>query len=340
MTRLVYVLLVSITALLVFTFLDYSQKYWLVSSAFLFSLIFRGDSFFERLIILSLTGLIAAAVIFVAGFIPVFSLEAIYLCVVTICLLLFSQRYPNYLISTLFINVFVIIAVCTSVSLSENIARAVFILCGTAIVMIAQCIFQYHFKRNAITSWLIISLQQLKWLSVEIFACYTQEEYVDNLYLFERRLHLQKIKVMQSLNNFHAAVRCLDRASRQAEDILKKPIAHQQLNEQLQMLSQIYDLMLSLAKLRWRVTDFTIFRVCDNEMRGIENALNQIFLMLARKIKNQRIQVESYPLAQAINRFEETYQHVIQVTAREPLVFLLFINDLKELNTYLHDFST
>ena len=134
-------------------------------------------------------------------------------------------------------------------------------------------------------------------LSREIFSCFIQPEYPDYLYLFERRIHVQKMKIIKHLNTPFPRV------------------------------YYIFESLLDCAQLRWRVKDHTTFTLCQDELTSIRNELDQIFMQMAKQIT-----IETSNLTQKIERLEENYHHVLKATAREPLVFLLFIFGLKNMN--------
>jgi len=129
--------------------------------------------------------------------------------------------------------------------------------------------------------------KQLQNLTSDIFACFLQSNYEDNLYLYEHRIHTSKAK-------------CI-------------PLPPQQ--------QRIFNGLLDCGLLRWRVKDKSVFQVCHNEMVVLANTLK---LSLTLK-KNEDA------LSSAISAFENIYQNVLAVTAKEPLAFLLFIASLKVL---------
>lgn len=141
-------------------------------------------------------------------------------------------------------------------------------------------------------------------LNQEIFACYLQPDYPTNTYLFERRIHVQKNKLVSTMAKWQNLV------------------SHSQdgKNKSIQQFNLLYDIVLSASQLRWRVTDHTTFSVCATELTQLLNAMNQA-------LKEQTFSTEE-SLEKAIKYFENIYQQVIRIASPEPLVFLLFISDI------------
>src|SRR3990167_1811350 len=86
-----------------------------------------------------------------------------------------------------------------------------------------------------------LALVHLKRLNQEIFSCFLQPEYSDNIYLFERRIHLQKNKCIRAIYRLH--------------DV---GIVSQ--------LNELYANLMDMAQLRRRVKDYTLFDICRPEL--------------------------------------------------------------------------
>jgi hypothetical protein len=126
-------------------------------------------------------------------------------------------------------------------------------------------------------------------LSEEIFSCFLQSEYPDALYLYERRLHIAKLKCMRVLTPD---------------------------------LYPLYESLLDCAQLRSRIGDHHTFGACAQELRAIATDLSKALT----DPKFNRAQLET-----SINQLEDSYHNVLQIAARDPVVFLLFINSLKNI---------
>lgn len=140
----------------------------------------------------------------------------------------------------------------------------------------------------------------LKVLAEDIFACFLHTDYEDNLYLYEHRIHNSKIKFLS------LALKYATHPGRMR-------------------LQALYNGLVDGGLLRWRVKDQSTFAICSKEMTGIRDAL------MACLSSNEGLGA----LSQAISEFESIYQSVLQVTAKELLPFLLFIQSLKTLEETL-----
>ncbi|MFZ2315226.1 MAG: hypothetical protein WAW86_06175 [Gammaproteobacteria bacterium] len=151
-------------------------------------------------------------------------------------------------------------------------------------------------------------------LLAEIFACLLEPAYPNQLYYFERRLHKQKNKCFDSINSIKVA----DARSR---------------------CMYLFEVILDIAQLRRRVTDHTTFGIVTSELSDILLALNASFLQIQQKLLNKQdgSSSEDHVLSRAIDSFEGMYFSVVNVAAREPLVFLLFIDGLKTVSELLAD---
>ena len=163
---------------------------------------------------------------------------------------------------------------------------------------------------------ILILIKNLVLLNTEIFQSFLQEDYLANLYLYEKRLRDEKNNCLQ----------WLDLSWKKATSIETKNLLIQ--------YDLLYAVMLDYAQLRGRVTDHTVFSLCQNELKDIMKAMNDILeAVVPREGAVSRTDIETMDtsiLSDKINYFEEIYQNVLRVTAPDPLVFILFINSLKK----------
>jgi hypothetical protein len=321
--RFIYLVL---TALVTFTvyyyYFHHSQRYWLVWSGLMLSLITTGDTRRQRIVIILLTGVCALGLAFVAGCLAAYlPWLLVYLFIITVCAMFMGLCYPDYFYLFFIINLFTLLAAGFVPSLTENDDRIVCIAIGTLIAAALQIIFVFKFMRNELRSWLIIALHHLQMLSEEIFSCFLQPEYVNNIYLFERRLHDQKNRFIQALARLREMA---SEVKTEAHETEKNA-----LTLMLMKLDCLYDILLDGAQLRHRVTDHTIFQVCNDELTAVSQEMEKIIADVIGVLTYKKQHLELANLDVKITRFEENYQNVMRITAREPLVLLLFIASLK-----------
>src|SRR5262249_38911240 len=99
-------------------------------------------------------------------------------------------------------------------------------------------------------------------------------------------------------------------------------------------ITKIWDLSLSLGALRYRISDKSSLAICQEECRHIAKALTTIIDQYMHAAT-----IDCKPLDSAIQRLEDIYQNILQTASTEPLILLLFIQDLRDLQEVLaHQF--
>lgn len=318
--RLSYLILVALAAYFLQSKLHSPQTYWLIWTAFLLSLITTGDSFKRRITTIIITGLAAAFVSFVADSLTsLFPLLAIYLFIVTVICVLVSQLYPEYLLQSFIVNVFAILS-SGSISLSLNTDKFMLIIMGISLIVLLQIIFYPYFIRNELKSYILISLKNLKKLNTEIFTCFLEPEYSDNIYLYENRLHARKSQLMASLSHLRQITR-LAETKWTSEEIHAYELL-------LTNLDLLFENMLDYSQLRRRVTDYTTFSICHQELTTISKEIGLSIDGVMAHLSHKKYYPNMKKLSQSINQLENNFHNVLQVATREPLVFLIFIDSL------------
>lgn len=305
---LVYVLLVISAAFIIYLITATPQSFWVIWSAFLFCLISLGQTFSRRVGLIALTAIAASFAAFIAG-ICAYSIIALalYLFLLTGVSILFVETYPEYSLLAFIVPIFGILGGNISSSFAAHLMKLLFILSGGAIVIMAQLIFFYKFRVNESHRLMALAIDHLKSLSNEIFACF-QVAYTDNVYLFERRIHLQKMNFMRATHKIR------------------------EYKYDTTSLENIYDILLDCSQLRNRISDPTILSLCTEEMEDLVSEINELFMQLKRALDNQTtIHFNTELLTQKIMRFDEIYHNVLAVTSKEPSVFLIFITSIKKL---------
>lgn len=322
----IYLLLVTGCAFIAWHFLHFSERYWLIWSALILSLIASPAAFKARIKMIVLTGAASAAAAFLAGyFASYFSLFAVYLFLITLICMWLGQLFPHFLFCVFIINLFAILSGGLAVSFSEAVARFIFILIGMLIPLALQIVFYLRFLQNEYRWLSILSLWQLKKLNKEIFSCFLQPEYVDNIYLYERRLHVQKSKCLRAID----ALRDLIQETKKNEENEKKQSSFQFLQKKL---DHFFELLLDGAQLRRRVTDHATFTICADELTSICQEIDKLLGGLIAHLLGKKLFPNIDMLNEKINKLEESYNNILQISSREPLVFLLFIFNLKALS--------
>ena len=310
--QLTYLLLVTSSIFVIISAYPSDQTYWVVLSGLTFALISLGHNFIQRIEAICVTALICLFVVWAGEYASVSLLTlSVFLFVVSTYLAFLAERYPAYAYPILIINLFAILASYSPTFVGGYWVKAVSVGAGVAIVLVCQLMFAYRFQQREWQLNVTAALSHLRKLNQEIFSCLLQPEYSDNLYIFERRIHAQKERFMQ--------VMVLLSSAKEAQPQM---VVTRKLN-------LLYDAVLSYAQLRRRVSDYAVLGICIDEMKAIEKAVDLLFLMALNGIKKNKYDFDVRPLLIAIQQLEDNYQQILQVTSKEPLVFLLFIASLR-----------
>lgn len=140
-------------------------------------------------------------------------------------------------------------------------------------------------------------------VSNAFFDCILNEDYHANHYLYERRMHTTKRSLMQV--------------------VISQP-------ERLRLLAAL----LEVTQLRTRVSDLSEFELCAIELRELRAALAACFQALARA---SGLRESLDWLSSAIAQFEGIVEHVLKVSARDPMVYALFLAALQNVRALLAD---
>lgn len=315
--RFIYLILVTAAAFFIQLRLMESQSYWMVWSALLLALITTGHTFWRRIMIIALTGIIMCVTVFIIGIISgSIELLAVFMFMLTCALVYTGQAHPKYFYIVLIINLLSILSIGYLSISQENIVRSEYVLVGTAVALSFQIIFLPYFKRDEYKAYIKITLHNLRSLSKEIFSCLTSPEYIDNVYLFERRVH-------QAKNKYLASISCLRQLDASTNNFTS-------------YLELWHDNLIDSGQLRRRVSDYATLSVCKDEMMSVAKNIADIFSILEKGSK----EINTQHLNLSINRLDENYQGVVKIASREPLVFLLFINSMKSLSKSFDDFNS
>lgn len=319
--RLAYLFLVALIAFLAKSRMNSPEAYWIIFSAFFLSLVTTGDSFKRRVGIILITGFAAAFAAFLAAdFMAIPLLLALYYFAVTVLCVYYGQQKPAWYMQACLINIFVILAGSGAVMLSLNLDRFMFICMGVLIAAGLQMIFYPYFIRNEIQPYLVISLISLKKLNKKIFACLLDPEYADSIYLYEKRLHVSKTKALFALNRLREITRLAEtKLSEQEKTFHEWWLTH---------LDLLFDNMMDYSQLRRRISDYNTLSVCKKELQALCEEIDKCLNAIIAHARGKKCFASVDILKQQIRQLEDNYYHVLHVAAREPFVFILFIESL------------
>ncbi|EKD70424.1 MAG: hypothetical protein ACD_46C00538G0003 [uncultured bacterium] len=312
--QFIYLTAVIASIILISWYTQPRQFNWMIWTACALALMLTTTSFQKRMITILLTGIAMALAVSATMLLSSFSaiLLIIYFVFLAIISTYLSLNKPQFNYAVFFAAFFAIVASMTSIELSNLKDIIIAMMAGMIITLIWQLIFLPYFIRNKLRAIVDSTMKALQLLSNEIFSCYLQPEYIDNIYLFEHRLHEKKLAVLNNISHFY--------------EINTKKYPY--LLQQMQINERIYATLISCSMLRWQLTDYSTVSLWRQELMAIANTLKQIFSSVITSTEK---------LVENIDSLEAAYQHVLQIASREPLVLLLFIFHLKQLEKELRE---
>lgn len=328
---ILYVLYLVLTTTILFSFYflsHYSQAIWLLLAGIPLISLQEGHTLFRRMGQILLFGSLFILVVLITDMLsnsPL--LVAIYLMLLAIVTTQLMQSYREYCLQFAIVVLLALFSLSFPANAIESTQRFVYMSSAVIVVMLCQLLYAYHFEQNQLINVMKQIMSGMQGLNEKIFSCYLSPEYPDNLYLFERRIHMQKKKIMQALLAFNCYV-----------DQQKKKITVAQkhrLDYLLFEVRQLFNMLIDCAQLRRRVKDHTIFLLCTKELKQIENGIKEAFENLFNCADD--LFIPGGRLDESILTLEALFQHVIKVAERDPSVFLFFIYTLKNMSLILAD---
>lgn len=317
--RLIYLLLVIGTAFAIQYDACQQQAVWIIWTSILLTFQTRGFVLKERLIHTLVTGFMAAILVFFAGifqrWMPVL---LAYLFIVMGLGAYVAQRYSRYRYQAFVIGFLFILSTTMPISYPELGSRLAFMTLGTFIVVIYQFVYFPNFLRNEIHALTIIALRSLINLNANVFACLLAPEYIDNIYIYEKRLHDAKGRSLEALNGLRGGIACLKQS-----DPLRSYY-----NSIVNRLTDLFDNIVDYSQLRRRVSDYSTLSICSTELAAINLEITRLIKGAMAYFTKQTFYPDAKGLIEKIKRLENNYYNVLQVASREPLVFLFFIDSL------------
>lgn len=232
------------------------------------------------------------------------------LVVVLLCTYLGYKHYFSAAFAISIITIMSAMVPVTPTFVGDNITAVIMAWISFLVVQLFTMLgygkFQYRQTSNK-------CFYHLRELNKEIFACFLTSDYQQQLYLHEHRIHEQKRRIFTYLQRLKQMT--LPLAIKESKSIEK-----------------ILDLTFDYSQLRHRVKDASTFELCAKELTGIMAAIDNIYTKL---LKNSKKQDGLVIFAAKLEQFEANYQQVLQVAARDPLDFMLFLQSLKLLHNEL-----
>lgn len=152
-------------------------------------------------------------------------------------------------------------------------------------------------------------LRALANLQQAFFVHYVQQDYIKNQLYYQRQLNLKSKQFFRIIVKTHSLIE----SSSDYWDIFCK-------------INHLSEIVFSLNQLRFRVNDYSTFKICAQELSGIAEYSIFIFLQLSTLLFKKN-NVDIAKLVEKIHDFEGIYNRALQIVSVDPFVFMFFIQD-------------
>lgn len=307
-------------------FIDTPFTAWLIPVTYTLSLVTSGRTLFNRQLVLMLMGLMLVLTSIVATYL---AFSHFLLLAYLLFLIMFYMRYlhphiGNTKILILFLFLTIVFANRTG-QLESDLERASIIMLGVVMAMLAQCLFWRMLANDNIERAAHTLVVALRRLNHTIFTCLLSPDYVDNVYEYERRLHMCKRSFYAGISQLRAE---LPQMNKVADRLL--------MVERVVFMESVYENVMDYAQIRWRVEDHSSYALCASELRSLEAGVDSRLEALSRVFRNKPVSVSaSMVLTEALGRMRSVYDAILNVSIQEPMAMLLFMASLHGLNDKL-----
>ena len=99
----------------------------------------------------------------------------------------------------------------------------------------------------------------------------------------------------------------------------------------LQYVEQLYEILLAIGLLGYRVSDHSTFEVAHKELLALAEGVTAYLKALAAQLRRGRLAVPTN-FAESIQELQDINHDALVVVAPDPMVFILFIQDFYALH--------
>ena len=313
----------AIISLSLYHYFNWTEGYWLVIAAVLIVQVRNGNRFWQQFILVAGCGISAAITAFVASLLSGnLLLLSVFLFATCFLSVFIGWVFANIFIAAYLINLFGMLSSGLPAHFHDSVERFYLIIIGTLIALLANVLIRPRRLQRDTREMLAQCVMNIKNLQQLLFASYIAEDYQTKHYSYEKNIHAINQKILLDLQNVRALV---------------KYTADNVFYQALRRTESLFELTLALGNLRYRVNDATTFGVVADELRALSEALTIIFDELANQILGKKIELSLSLLQERTERFEESYRTALQVVATDPVVFLFFIQQLKDIKAELQN---
>jgi hypothetical protein len=254
-----------------------------------------------------ITSLIAGSAIQLAIFLFILSLITVYI----------GLTYPGLWPAAFVASFYAVLSAGLLTNLDGAMQRFCCIVLGFAISIVVQIVFTRIRVTADLRYALADSLLRLAQLNQAIFSCYVAHNYQEEHFDYEKKLHASRGSFLYKISQARTLLMHL------------KSSPQPKFAAMLDCIEQCYEIFQSLGLLIQRVDDHSTFAVADKEFLALSGNVDTYLRQMAAEINTLKIRhEESAILSENIYELEEINRTVLQVVAKDPLVFMIFIQDM------------
>jgi uncharacterized membrane protein YccC len=298
--QILRLLLAAAIALWLAPILQWSESYWILLAALLSLQMSSAPLLRHKAFTLLLTAILAATAATISNFISPHSvLLAVFLFISTLTTVMAGLRWPLFWGATFLINFFAVLSAGLPTNMDGINKRFLCILTGFGIAIILQKCFFPSRLRDDLHGSLTQALQDLMDLNQAIFNGFIAVDYPAKQFEYIKKVHQKRRDFSYSISV--------------ARDLMKKIKKDKdKFTGMLCSIEHLYEIIQALGALLYRVEDHTTFQIIHKELLALS----------ASTVPAQEA------LQDNIFQLEDVNHAALMVAAKDPMAFLLFIQDL------------
>lgn len=317
--------LTATITVLISSYFSLSEGYWLVLSATLLSQIHIIDVFKKNIYFMLVIGFVITCHISLSNWLSnQIILLSIYLFIVAFLSSYLALKKTAYYLPVIFINLLGFLSAGIHVGYQLSITRFENTIVGTAVAILVCSILWPPSIKNTVNQLLRNYFFTMDQFQKIIFLLYSKRDYKENSYFYEKELNQKRFNVIKTVQLLQKIGSKIDNSDKKMWRIINH-------------ISAVFEIMTMLSNLRYRVQDHSLFEVYEKEFNYFSNTTTLIFrefmMQLNSKSSNQpikNIKQLTDSILSSVHSFEDIYRSTLQVVTSEPLIYLIFIQNMKD----------
>ena len=246
----------------------------------------------------------------------------IFLFFTTLMTLLIGVSRPRYWRLAFIVNLCAVAGCMVPATITQSLQRYCYVLGAVFVIALFRFIIFQRSSRSTINKTLATTLKAGAKLSQIIFDFYLSRDFQANHFNHEKEWHSARSKFLKYLQRTRVLVSHYHGKLKPQYKIV------------LDEIEQLHEIFMAMGLLIDRVEDHTTFEVATKEFTRLSSSVNAYLLAFVAQLSKKKY---SYPedFYEAVSELQEINSDALQVVAREPVVFMLFVQDFFALNDIL-----